>query len=349
MLKRICAFAAVLLFIPSILCYAEKDSVSAASAVVVDAYSGTVLYEKDIHTPRPIASTTKLMTCLLACESGRLSDLVVINDDMLAGAEGSMLYLKSGDTITLSDLVKGAMLASGNDAANAIAVYLGGSVKSFVETMNLRAAEMGMLHTTFVTPSGLDKGRHKSTAYDMSVLASAAVQNRELLEIAGLTASDITISGKTQTIYNHNKLLSHDKGFIGLKTGYTKKAGRCLVSAYNYGGSIIITVTLSAPDDWDDHKRLVNQAKKCYKSISKTQSVEISAVGADSDNVKAEYSYSCFALDDAEVREYYYPFVYAPVTAGQTLGRAEIYSGGCLICAAEIKATEGISLWQITR
>ena len=348
-MKRICAFAAVLLLIPNIICYAEKGDISAASAIVVDAYSGRVLYEKDASTPRPMASTTKLMTCLLACESGRLGDLVVINDEMLAGTEGSMIYLKAGDTITLYDLVKGAMLASGNDAANAIAVFLGGSVGSFVETMNLRAAEMGMLHTTFVTPSGLDKGRHNSTAYDMAVLASNAVQNRELLEIAGLTASEITISGKAVTIYNHNKLLSQDKGFVGLKTGYTKKAGRCLVSAYNYGGSIIVTVTLSAPDDWSDHKRLVNRAKKCYKRINKTESISISAVGADKESVTAEYSYSCCALDGVQVREYYYPFVYAPVTEGQILGRAEIYSGKSLICEADIKATEGISLWQITK
>ena len=350
MFKRFIALFLVFLVAPCLAYGASNaDSISADSAIVMDAYSGKVLFERNGTKQRPMASTTKLMTCLLACESGKLGDIVCITDEMLWGTEGSMLYLKAGDTITLSDLVKGAMLASGNDAANAIAVYLSGSVKAFVDEMNMRAAEIGMLSTRFVTPSGLDKSGHASTARDMALLACEAVRNSELKSIARLTAAEITISGKPQTIYNHNKLLSADKNFIGIKTGYTKKAGRCLITAYKYGGSVIVTVTLSAPDDWNDHKRLVSRAKKCYKCINKTQTLMISAVGAGKDEVTASYSYSCFAINGVSVKEYYYPFVYAPVNKGQVLGRAEVYIGGELITTTDITATEGISLWQTTK
>ena len=344
--KRFCIALCVLLLVP-LFVYAED--VSASSYAVIDAYSGEMLLCENADAERPIASTTKLMTCLLACESGRLGDIVVITEEMLAGTEGSLIYLKAGDTISLSDLVKGAMLASGNDAANAIAVHLSGSVKAFVDVMNSRALELGMVSTHFVTPSGLDKGNHRSTARDMAILGAAAVQNSELLKIAGMTAADITISGRAQTIYNHNKLLSYDRNFVGLKTGFTKKAGRCLISAYNYGGSVIVTVTLSAPDDWNDHKTLVKRAKKCYKRISKTKTLEISTVGGTKDTVKAQYSYDCQALDAVQIKEYYYPFVYAPVTEGQAIGKAEIYIGGVLIDTVGITATEGINQWQITK
>lgn len=346
MYKRLCAILCILLLLPS---FVYADDISADAAVVMDAGTGQVLYSRNIDSQRPMASTTKLMTCLLACERGKLSDTVVITEEMLYGTEGSMIYIKAGDRITLFDLVRGAMLASGNDAANAIAVYLAGSVKDFVALMNQRAAEIGMLHTKFVTPSGLDKGGHNSTAYDMALLAAQAVQNTELMQIAKLTACDITINDKPQTIFNHNKLLSYDKNFIGLKTGYTKKAGRCLVSAYQYGGSVIIVVTLSAPDDWNDHKILVSRAKKWYKRIDKTNSVTISAVGGDKNGVRAAYPVKCCCIGDYTVREYYYPFVYAPVSAGQVVGRAEVYLGNTSVYTAEIKTTEGLAQWQITK
>lgn len=347
MFKRFIAIFCVIFLVP-FFAYAKED-ISAESAIVIDAYTGRVLYEKNAEKPRPIASTTKLMTCLIACESGKLGDFVCITEEMLYGTEGSMIYLKTGDRITLLDLVKGAMLASGNDAANAIAVYLSGSLDAFAENMNLRAAEIGMFNTKFVTPSGLDKNGHSSTAYDMALLAAEAVGNSELMRIACLTADEISINGKTQTIYNHNKLLSADKGFIGIKTGYTKKAGRCLITAYKYGGSVIITVTLSAPDDWNDHKTLVSRAKKCYKCINNTQTVLINAVGGSKNAVNASYSYTCFAIDGVRVKEYYYPFTYAPVIKGQVLGKAEVYIGTECIITTDIIATEGISLWQTTK
>ncbi len=341
MLKRFCIALCFILMIPHCPVLA-MSGISAASVAVTDAYTGRVLLSDNSNAQRPIASTTKLMTCLIACETGDMREVVTVTDEMLYGTEGSLIYIKAGDRLTMLDLVKGAMLASGNDAANAIAVHIGGSVTAFADMMNRRAAQIGMKNTHFETPSGLDKGNHRSTAYDMALLAGEVVKNEKLLQIASMTAAQITVGGKVQTVYNHNKLLSYDKNFIGLKTGYTKKAGRCLVSAYKYGDSIIITVTLSAPNDWDDHKRLVNVAKKCYKHIGKTETVTISAVGANKNTVNAQYEYNIATVDDIYVKEYYYPFVYAPVTKGQVLGRADIYIANKLLKSTEIKASEGI-------
>lgn len=338
----------IVLLIPSV-AHARTVKISAQSAVVMDAYSTKVLYSKKSREKLPMASTTKLMTCLLACESGRSGDIVTITGEMLEGTEGTLIYLKVGDRISLLDLIKGAMLASGNDAANAIAVYLANSVKEFVKLMNLRAAELGMNSTKFVTPSGLDSGNHHSTAYDMALLAAEAVRNSDLREIASLTVCDITVNSKAQTIYNHNKLLSADKCFIGLKTGYTKKAGRCLVSAYEYGSSVIVCVTLNAPDDWNDHKKLVSFAKKCYKHIIKKTHISVGVVGGSADTVGCCYKYDCRAIDNVYIKEYYYPIIYAPLEEDEVIGRAEIYSNGVLLCVEDIKTTKGVSLWQITK
>ncbi len=355
MYRKLSCFLA-LLFIISIIFSANvsfakdaQDGISARSAVVMDAFSHRVLYQKNSAVRRPMASTTKVMTCLLACESGRMQEVVTVTEAMLDGTEGSLIYLKAGDTVTLSDLVKGAMIASGNDAANAIAVFLSGSVEGFVNRMNERARLLGMEYTTFVTPSGLDGAGHKSTAYDMALLSAAAVQNETLMQIAAMTAAEITISGVPQTIYNHNKLLHADKSFIGLKTGYTKKAGRCLLSAYRCKDSVIVTVTLSAPDDWNDHQLLVKRAKKQYRTHTGAHRVQLHTVGAKQQSVSASYHYTVHSVVQSTVKEYYYPFVYAPVSVGQKVGRADIYIANTYIKSTDIITTEGISLWQITK
>ena len=329
--------------------YAKGLDISALSAVVIDAYSDKILFEKNKNEERAIASTTKIMTCLIACESGKLRETVVISEEMLKGAEGSSIYLESGDEITLYDLVCGAMIASGNDAANAIAFFISGSLKAFSKLMNERAKKLGMKNTYFVTPSGLDKGNNHSSAYDMALLAKAALKNEELMKIASMESVGITVNEKKQIIYNHNKLLSYDEKFIGLKTGYTEKAGRCLVSIYKYSGNYIICVTLCAPDDWEDHKRLVKYAKKCYKNIDKKEKLKISVVGGQSDSVDCEYKLRFKALSDYEIKAYYYPFVYAPVMAGEIIGRADVYLNGKFIKSAFIKATKDVERWQITK
>lgn len=328
---------------------ASASSISAESCIVMDADSGVILFEKNAYAPMEMASTTKIMTCLLACESGQLNDIVEITAEMLDGTYGSLIYLNVGDRITLFDLVRGAMLQSGNDAANSIAVYLGGSVNDFIKMMNDRAQQIGMKDTLFVTPSGLDNGNHHSTAYDMAVLGSVAIKNEMLSSICCLSSCDITVNDEIRTMYNHNKLLGYDESFKGIKTGYTDKAGRCLVSAYEYEGNSIITVTLNAPNDWDDHKRLVDDAKKCYKHYSSNEYIELSVVGGIADKVKCTFDYDIVSINEISIECYYYPFLYAPVSAGDRVGVAKIYKENELIKTVEITATEDVKLWQITK
>lgn len=326
--------------------YAADVSISASSAIVMDAGSGTVLYEHNAYDERTMASTTKIMTCLIACESGRLDETVTVSGEMLDGVEGSAIYIAAGDKITLRDLVKGAMLASGNDAANSIAVYLGKSVKGFAGLMNDKASEIGMTKTVFVTPSGLDEGDHHSTAYDMALLASAALRNKELAEICRMKSAQITVNGKKQTVYNHNKLLSYDEGFIGVKTGFTEKSGRCLVSAYDYEDNTIICVTLSDPDDWDDHTALVEYAEKQYEHKTITDDFTIPVVGGAGNSALCSASYDVITLGNIKAKAYYYPFIYAPVCAGDVVGREEIYSDNKLIMTVDITVRDGIEKWQ---
>ena len=341
MLKRFCLIVSAILLLAQNV-YANELEISAKSALVMDAYSGTVLFEKNAYENRAIASTTKIMTCLIACESGRLSDTVRITQAMLDGCEGSLIYLEEGDEISLYDLVCGAMIASGNDAANAIACHISGSIKAFSVLMNEKALKLGMKSTKFTTPSGLDKAGNHSTAYDMALLSSYAVMNEELMKIASQKSAHISVNGEDRIIYNHNKLLNVSKNYIGLKTGFTERAGRCLVSAYKYSNNIIIVVSLGAPDDWQDHKRLVKYAKKCYKDISQRQDIEISVVGSEKSKVRCSCDYDLKTVGTITVKRYHYPFAYAPVRAGDTLGREEVYINKILVKTADIKAQEDV-------
>ena len=242
--------------------------ISAAAAVLMDAGTGRVLWERDSHTPRLIASTTKLMTALVALESGHgLEEMVTVAPEW-AGAEGSSIYLRPGEEVTLETLLYGLLLRSGNDAALAIAGYCGGTVDSFVSQMNQKARELGMKDTGFANPNGLDAEGHRSSAYDMAVLARACLENETLAKIAA--TKSITLGVRTFT--NHNKLLWRYEGCLGLKTGYTKEAGRTLVSAARRDGLTLICVTLNAPSDWADHTALLDWGFANYKahSLSRT-------------------------------------------------------------------------------
>ena len=237
-------------------------NVSAASAVLMDAGTGRVLYEKDGHTRRLIASTTKLMTALVALESGHSLDEAVTVAPQWTGAEGSSLYLRPGEEITLEALLYGLLLRSGNDAALAVAGCCGGTVERFVDRMNRRAQELGMLDTSFANPNGLDAEGHYSSACDMAVLARTCLENETLAKIAA--TKSITLG--TRTFTNHNKLLWRYEGCVGLKTGYTEKAGRTLVSAARRDGLTLICVTLNAPSDWADHTALFDWGFACYQA-----------------------------------------------------------------------------------
>ena len=227
-------------------------STSAQAAILMDADSGRVLYGHNVHDRRLIASTTKLMTALVALESGVELSREITVDPGWVGVEGSSIYLREGETLTLETLLYGMLLRSGNDAALAVAEVCAGSVENFAAQMNQKAQALGMADSHFVNPNGLNDEEHYSSAYDMALLARACLENETLREM--VSTKSIALEGRSFT--NHNKLLWQYEGCIGLKTGYTEKAGRTLVSTAQRDGMTLICVTLSDPNDWADHAAL---------------------------------------------------------------------------------------------
>ena len=238
----------------------EAVEVSAAAAVLMDADSGRLLYEKNGEKRMLIASTTKLMTALVALEQGGLQQEITVTGGHMA--EGSSMYLRPGEKLTLETLLYGLLLSSGNDAALAVTDCMGG-LAPFVERMNEKAAELGMENTHFANPNGLDDEAHYSTAEDMAKLAAAAMDDPVLRRVASTRTA--RIGGRTLT--NHNKLLSRVEGCVGLKTGYTKAAGRTLVSCAERDGVRLVAVTLQDGDDWNDHASLYEQGFRVLRPV----------------------------------------------------------------------------------
>ncbi len=253
-MRKMTAAAAFLLALTLLCPPARALGTNAASAILMDAESGRVLYEYDAHKPRLIASTTKLMTALVAVEqTDDLDEVVTVKGEWL-GSEGSSIYLKAGEEITLRALLYGLLLQSGNDAAMVIACHVAGSEADFVALMNEKAAALGMKNSSFANPSGLNDDDHYSAAYDMALLAQACLANGTVAEICA--TQSITVG--TRTFVNHNKLLRRYEGCVGMKTGFTEKAGRTLVSAATRDGQTLICVTLNDGDDWNDHTKLLD-------------------------------------------------------------------------------------------
>ncbi|WP_285890270.1 D-alanyl-D-alanine carboxypeptidase family protein [Halalkalibacter oceani] len=239
-------------------------SVSAEAAMLMEAESGRVLYAKNEHSPMRIASITKIMTALLAIESGKMDEMVKVST-RAEGTEGSSIYLQAGEQIKLEDLVYGLMLRSGNDAAVAIAEHVAGSLEGFVYLMNEKASQLGMTNTSFQNPHGLDDHEdHYSTAYDMAVLTQYAMGNEQYRTISG-TKSYRSEGETTRFWRNKNRLLTElYSRSTGGKTGFTKRARRTLVSTAEKDGMDLIAVTLDAPSDWHDHMNLFNWAFDTY-------------------------------------------------------------------------------------
>ncbi|ANB61925.1 D-alanyl-D-alanine carboxypeptidase family protein [Anoxybacteroides amylolyticum] len=255
--KRLLACIVMLAMIFSCIPQRTKaQDVSAQSAILMEQTSGRVLFEKDAHTKRRIASITKIMTAILAIESGKLDETVTVSARAVR-AEGSSIYLKEGEKIKLRDLVYGLMLRSGNDAAVAIAEHVGGSMEGFVFLMNQKAAEIGMRDTHFANPHGLDDAEnHYSTAYDMALLMRYAMHNKTFRKISGTKVYRAPNPDENwdRIWRNKNKLLTNLYEYCtGGKTGYTKRAKRTLVTSAEKDGLELIAVTLNAPDDWNDH------------------------------------------------------------------------------------------------
>ena len=249
----------------------QTIDVSARSAILMDEITGRVIYDVNAHEKSRIASITKIMTAILAIESGELDEMVTVSGNAF-GTEGSTLFLKKGEKIKLEDLVYGLMLRSGNDAAVAIAEKVGGSLDGFIWLMNQKAEEIGMKDTHFSNPHGLDTTKdHYSTAYDMALLTRYAMQNETYVKIAGTKVHRAPNSTENWDYVwrNKNKLLTGLYEYTtGGKTGYTKLAKRTLVSTAAKNGHDLIAVTINAPDDWNDHIRMYESAFRAYKPIA---------------------------------------------------------------------------------
>lgn len=349
---------------------AAGPEVSAQSAVVLTADTGTVLFEKDGHTPRPVASTTKIMTALLALEAAqeRGDPLVDITQEMVA-VEGSSMGLQAGDSISLTGLAAGMLLASGNDAANAAALYLDASLESFAARMNQRAAVLGMEDTHFVTPSGLDgedaQGLgHLSTAYDMALLARAALEDQAFRQLCSSPSLAVEFAEpvKRVTYTNHNKLLTQYQGCVGVKTGFTKEAGRCLVSAAERDGALLIAVTLNAPNDWQDHTALLDYGfsqVEPYQLAGGDVRLTVPVVGSPVEVMSLRGSNGGEVTlplgQGAQVERVVHApkFLYAPVEAGEQVGEICWYLEGQLLGSAPLTAAgaaplqeKAPSLWE---
>ncbi len=255
----------VLLFVLSCICDFSASAISAASAVVLDATNNRVLYEKNGFEKRSMASTTKIMTALCALENGNLEDVVTVSRHA-ANVEGSSIWLEEGEKISLRSLLQGLMLNSGNDAASAIAEHISGSESAFAELMTQKAKEIGANNTQFKNPHGLDAEGHFTTAYDLALITSYAMKNEAFRELAKTREATIEWEGHSwgRALKNHNKLLWNYKDCDGVKTGFTKKTGRCLVSSATRDDQQLIVVTLNASDDWNDHTQLLDSCFETY-------------------------------------------------------------------------------------
>ena len=329
MLKRIIIFAFIFLNYLAVSCQA----ISAKSAVLIDGASGRVLYEHNAYEKLPMASTTKIMTGLLACESGKLNNTVKVSA-FASGTEGSSLWLKIGEKLTLEELTYGLMLKSGNDAAVAIAEYLGGSVDAFALLMNKRAREIGAVNTNFVNPHGLDADGHYTTAYDLALIAREAMKNDTFRKIVSTKTYSIPMEGEKwdRALKNHNKLLWNYEGCTGIKTGFTKKCGRCLVSSAKRKGSTLICVTLNDPDDWIDHIYLYDYGFNNFdfKKIASKGEVVSSLIYDEENKRKAnllsEENYTIPVKSDDKIKieiECYKPEL--PVKKGTVCGYLDVF------------------------
>ena len=325
-------------------------SLSAKSAILINAHTNEVIYEKNAYEKHGIASTTKIMTAVLAIEKGDLQRICVAQDEDVR-IEGTSIGLKDGDKITLETLVCGMLLESGNDAANVTARVIGKSKEKFVSLMNKKAQEIGMKNTSFKNPSGLTENGHFSTAFDMAVLGSYAIKNKQFRDICSLTTLRVSYGNPEyqRTFKNHNKLLNSVEGAFGIKTGFTKASGRCLVSAAERNGVTLVAVTLSAPDDWNDHKKLYDygfEKVKVYEADFNEEKIKIDVVGSDNKKigVKLQTELTYTALDEELSPKMVVlcdKFLYSGVKKGDKVGCVEVYSNdGKLLCKSDLLSNE---------
>ena len=339
-MKRIVSFATAFVVLAILCLPAKAVSTSASCAILMDAASGRILCERNIHEPRLIASITKLMTALVAVEhADDLDEEITIQADWL-GSEGSSIYLRANEKISLRGLLYGLLLQSGNDAAMAIACHVAGDAASFAAMMNERAEELGMENSSFSNPSGLNADDHYSTAYDMALLACACLENEVVAEICATQSATVGV----RTFYNHNKLLHRYEGCVGMKTGYTELAGRTLVSAATRNGQTLVCVTLNDGNDWVDHEKLLDYGFENYPGQLLFQQrenfgslrVDGSLIPALTVTAAEDVTYPLTAGEEPELTVELAHSLQAPVSVGMTVGWATWSLNGAVVAEVEL-------------
>lgn len=337
------------------------SSISASAYIVMEANTKTVLYSYNADEKLPMASTTKIMTTLIALEQDDLDEYFTVSTEAIQ-VEGTSMGLIEGDLINLKTLCYGMLLSSGNDAANATAYKIAGGIDEFASLMNEKAENLGMTNTNFANPSGLPDDNHYSTAYDMALLGSEAVLNEQLIQISSTDKIQVEFGNpiSSRWLSNHNKMLEYYDDCVGLKTGYTQAAGRCLVSAVSKDGIDLICVTLNAPNDWVDHTTLLDLAFENIEIQENTYLSEdelfINVVGGEQDTIRiSEQSTQSISLrgsfdindtDDLQVDIILESFYYAPISSGDVVGEVIVSRGGEIISENKITASEQVSLLE---
>lgn len=331
----------------------KAPTIVVGGMALMEVYSGRLLAEQNAHKRLPMASTTKIMTALLAIERCSLDELVTVPTEAY-GVEGSSMYLHDGEELLLSDLLYGLMLTSGNDAAVAIACHVAGSVEAFAELMNVRARELGCMDTNFVTPNGLPADQHYTTAYDLCRIAAAALQNEAFRQIVGTTYHKTESGDVTRTLKNKNKTLWQYEGGSGVKTGYTKAAGRCLAFSAERDGTMLVGVVLNCPDMWNDAFDLLDYGFATYGTQTLVKAGSCVAYTGVTDGTKkglAIYTKEAIlyplALDDSDEIDWRIECeqsLQAPVAAGQTVGRLTLLVNGEEAATAELVTAESVAV-----
>lgn len=317
---------------------AVPENISAVSAILIEAETGTVLYEKNADERRAMASTTKIMTALLTIEAGDLDREFTV-DPLAIRVEGTSMGLREGDRVSRRDLLYGILLPSGNDAANAAAVSVSGSISAFVKLMNSKAGELGLADTHFATPSGLDADGHYTTAWDLAKLTACAMREETFREVVCCRSAEVEFGNPPykRTLYNSNKMLSRYDGAIGVKTGFTDNARRCLVSAAERDGVTLIAVTLNAGDDWNDHTKMLDygftQVKAYPLELGCSSRVAIAGTGQDVGVYCHEETLALTPQQRSRLtRRVLLPrFVYGTVDKGDKLGEIQFLLDGRVV------------------
>lgn len=359
MKKCVCVILSVLLLLSfTVAVNAETDSepsISAEAYILYCADNGQIINSKNENKKMKPASTTKIMTSLIALEeSASGNKKVTFTDEMIA--EGSSMYLKVGEQVTLEDLATGMMMSSGNDAANATALTVSGSIEKFADYMNVRAKQIGMNDTNFVTPSGLDDENHYSTAYDLALLMTYALENEDFAELTSqksATVEFIEPESKKVTYSNHNRLLSLYEYCTGGKTGYTMAAGRCLVSSAKKDGLTLVCVTLNDRNDWNDHIALYDygfEKYSCYYSDDSNFYADIPCVGGKGDKVsitgEKDTSIVVESEDKSQIEQKIYAdsFLYAPIGKNDVVGRIDYLIDGKVVSSVNLVAVDEVEI-----